>query len=536
MSRDEATPEARLLADIVVSWRRKGTWPRAEAFRLEHPEALEALDGLLAEGLLLAEAEHYRPSLEAFLRHGPEAELAGFDYLLPSLKEAWRRNRGKAWTAEELGDLSGLPSVEVARILELFASELDLAEVLFGDDVGLVGAIQLSPAVLETERFATVRARLGAQGPLEAPVRLTQLRVEGYRALEGLDVPLDALTVLTGASGSGKSSLLDCLALLSAAARQPLPPEVEPRCSRLHLSLRITSGSHRAFRYAVQLGVAVGGPRVLSERFTALEVDASGQESEPFTLLDFKEGRGTVRTVTWAPPRPRQLAVSQTLPPNVLALRGALDSMPRVVGDFRAFVSSWRFYPGFDVSRGADSRQPALTEPEPLLAADGSNLSAVLFHLMVEHPARWAELQAHLREIFPSFLSLSVKPRGGAGTVLGVWCEAGVEDELTLADLSDGMLRFLCLAVVCVSPRRAPLLCLDGPEVGLHPRMLPVLAGLLRRASTESQVLVATQSPALLRALSPEGVALLKRVDGRVELSRPGSAEALWRELDPAHE
>ncbi len=529
--------EASIVEDIVHSWRKTGAWPRVEAYRLEHPEDVEALEGLLAEGLLLADAEHCRPSLEAFLRFGPEAELAGFDWLLPSLKEAYRRNRGKAWTAEELGDLSGLPSVEVAQILELFASELDLAEVLFGDDQGLVGAIQLSASVLEAERFASVRARLGAQGPLEAPVRLTELRVDGYRVLEGLDARLGPLTVLTGAPGSGKSSLLDSLALLSSATRQALPPEVDPRgTERLHLSLRVTSGSRRAFRYAVELGEAAGGPHVLSERFTALEVDARGQDSEPFTLLDFKEGRGTVRTATWARPRPRQLTVSRTLPPNTLALREELDSTPHVVDDFRAFVSGWRFYPGFEVSRGAALRRPVLTEPEPLLAVDGSNLSAVLFHLMVEHPARWAGLQSHLREIFPSFLSLSVKPRGGPGTVLGVWREAGAREELTLADLSDGLLRFLCLATLCVSARKAPLLCLDGPEVGLHPRMLPVLAALLREASTESQVLVVTQSPVLLRALPAETVALLKRVDGRVVFSRPASEEELRRELDPAHE
>jgi predicted ATPase len=275
----------------------------------------------------------------------------------------------------------------------------------------------------------------------------------------------------------------------------------------------------------------MGQPRVVTERLKSLHTDLEGRTTEAFTFLDFTNGRGILQSIWIGAPRP-----PWKLPPNELALRRALDPSYVTLNEFREYISGWKFYAGFDVGMTAAIRRPVFTEPEPVLKADGSNLSAVLFHLMVEHPAQWAELQTHLREIFPSFLSLSVKPRGGPGTVLGVWREAGVEDELTLADLSDGMLRFLCLATLCVSPRRAPLLCLDGPEVGLHPRMLPVLAGLLRRASTESQVLVATQSPALLRALSPEGVALLKRVEGRVELSRPGSAEALWRELDPAHE
>jgi predicted ATPase len=246
-----------------------------------------------------------------------------------------------------------------------------------------------------------------------------------------------------------------------------------------------------------------------------VESDASGRESESFPFLEFENGRGTVRTVRWTTPRPRVLAASHTLPPDRLVLRGELEPALRSAASVRAFVSGWRFYPGFDVSRSAALRRPVLSEPEPLLAADGANLSAVLFHLMVEHPERWRELEASLREAQPSFHALSVKPRGGPGTVLGVWREAGAGGELTLADLSDGTLRLLCLAALCLSPWKAPLVGLDGPELGLHPRVLPVLARLLRRASTESQLLVATQSPALLAELPPEAVGVMKKVEGR---------------------
>jgi predicted ATPase len=119
-----------------------------------------------------------------------------------------------------------------------------------------------------------------------------------------------------------------------------------------------------------------------------------------------------------------------------------------------------------------------------------------------------------------------VKPRGGPGTVIGVWREAGVREELTLAHLSDGTLRLLCLAALCLSPLPAPLVGLDGPELGLPPRALPVLALLLRRASEASQVLVATHSPELLAGLPPEAVAVLEKVDGRAVLSRRGPAGA----------
>lgn len=91
------------------------------------------------------------------------------------------------------------------------------------------------------------------------------------------------------------------------------------------------------------------------------------------------------------------------------------------------------------------------------------------------HSAPLASGLSAVPSIVPEFLSLNVKPRGGPGTVVGVWTEAGGR-ELTFADLSDGTLRFLCWAVLCLSPTGPPLMCIDEPELGLHPRVLPVLA------------------------------------------------------------
>jgi predicted ATPase len=166
------------------------------------------------------------------------------------------------------------------------------------------------------------------------------------------------------------------------------------------------------------------------------------------------------------------------------------------------------------------------------LKEDGSNLSAVLFHLMTEHPEQWGELETHLRSAVPSFQSLNVKSRGGPGTVMAVWREQGLKGELTLADLSDGTLKFLCWATLCLSPRKPSLICIDEPELGLHPRVLPVLAGLLRQASTETQLLVTTHSPYFLSQFSLEEIAVMKKVEGRAVFARPASNEALRQEIE----
>jgi predicted ATPase len=266
---------------------------------------------------------------------------------------------------------------------------------------------------------------------------------------------------------------------------------------------------------------------VTSEKLATTE-PSSSDERTPFVFLSFENGRGVVRDQAERKLRRPEWTVAS----NELALRRALDPTLVTLSRFQAFVTAWRFYPGFDVSSSAAMRRPVPSEPSPTLAEDGSNLSAVLFSLVSEHPDAWGELETLLRSAVPGFLSLAVKPRGGPGTVMGIWREQGLKDELTLADLSDGTLRFLCWATLCLSPNIPPLICIDEPEIGLHPRVLPVLAGVLRIASARSQILVATHSPYFLSQFQLDEIAVMKKEDGKAVFKRPATSESLRQEIE----
>ena len=72
--------------------------------------------------------------------------------------------------------------------------------------------------------------------------------------------------------------------------------------------------------------------------------------------------------------------------------------------------------------------------------------------------------------------------------------------------LSDGTLRFICLATLLLQPDLPPVVLIDEPELGLHPAAIQVLAGMLQSASTRTQLLVATQSVTLINQLELEQV------------------------------
>lgn len=368
--------------------------------------------------------------------------------------------------------------------------------------------------------------------------RLETIEIDGYRAFRNFSAHPGNLTVIVGANATGKSSLFDFLRFISFAASNPLPPEIDPGSAgkmlfraggpeRIALAFVVDLGQGKPLRYQVEIHGPVGTPRVTRERLATIGPLSAG-ESEPFVFLDFRGGKGVVRDQV-----ERRLKRPQwTVQPNELALRRALDPTLATLSRFQSFASSWRFYSGFDVSGSGAIRRLVPTEPNPTLSEDGANLSAVLFALMSEHPDAWQELETHLRSAIPGFQSLNVKPRGGPGTVIGVWRERGIKEELTLADLSDGTLRLLCWATLCLSASMPPLVCIDEPELGLHPRVLPVLAGLLRLASARSQILVATHSPYFLSQFSLGEIAVMRKDEGRALFLRPATSQALRREIE----
>jgi predicted ATPase len=61
---------------------------------------------------------------------------------------------------------------------------------------------------------------------------------------------------------------------------------------------------------------------------------------------------------------------------------------------------------------------------------------------------------------------------------------------------------------------------LDEPELGLHPHALGVLAALIKSAATRCQIIVCTQSAALLDEFDPADVIVAQRKDEATELIR----------------
>ena len=95
------------------------------------------------------------------------------------------------------------------------------------------------------------------------------------------------------------------------------------------------------------------------------------------------------------------------------------------------------------------------------------------------------------------------------------WKERGSDTYFNAHSLSDGTLRFICLATLLLQPSLPATILLDEPELGLHPFALNMLAGLLRSASTKTQVIVSTQSVQLVNEFEPDDLVIVEREDNQ---------------------
>jgi len=366
--------------------------------------------------------------------------------------------------------------------------------------------------------------------------QLTHIRIKGYRPFKDFGASFGPLEVIVGANAAGKSSLFEFLRFLRDGMRQEIPPAIVPgsvgqqpfhvpgdETIRWVASVFLDAETHCT--YSGEVTGPAGRPYVLRE---SVRVDQRLEPLSPFRgwALEAERGQGSALEIGGdgrqkiAVDRPDQLALGTMNNP-------ALPTLYRL----RECISNWRFYSAFNIANDK-VRRPVPIEQAPTLNEDAGNLSSVLFYLMTEHAPIFEELEHHLRTLVPGLTALTVKARGGPGEAIAFWEEEDVDSGLTIADVSDGVLRLLSWLVLCLHPKPSPLICIDEPDQGVHPRTLPVLAALFEKACERTQFLLATHASYFLTQFDLSRIAVMKKEDGDVKYLKPADSEVLKANLE----
>lgn len=354
---------------------------------------------------------------------------------------------------------------------------------------------------------------------------LRVLAVEGYRSLRHLVLPLGPLTVVTGANGSGKSSLYRSLRLLADTARGGAVGALAREGglpSTLWAGPEAVGQGVREGAYPVQGTVRT---RAVSLRLGfagddfgyAIDFGLPAPHSLPATL--FMRDPEIKREAVWSGPvlRPSALLVQRAS--GAVMIRNdsggwqagdrrvrSGDSMLSEVADpfaapevleVRELVRSWRFYDGFRTDVASPARSNQVGTFTPVLDPDGGDLAAALQPLRESGPGD--ALDDAVDRAFPGSRVEVVADEAGVFRVQ--LRQQGLLRPLGAAELSDGTLRYLLWAAALLSPRPPGLYVVNEPETSLHPELLPALARLIAEVSTRAQVIAVTHSVALRDAL-----------------------------------
>jgi predicted ATPase len=325
---------------------------------------------------------------------------------------------------------------------------------------------------------------------------LTRLTIRGFKSIRALDLTLTNLNVLIGPNGAGKSNLIGFFRFMNKLADGGLQLFVaqqggtekilyfgEKTTDRLEIALDCSPN-----RYACTLVPTRTGGLIFAKESCA-----------------FRGEHGS-RQVSLA----KAGAEETGLPPWREGQEGA-----RAVEEFTAeFLHYWQVYHFHDTSESARVKKPGMLWDCRRLQPDAGNLAAFLRILRVVHAQAYADIVATVRRVAPFFHDFVLEPQADNQQFIAlVWKHVGRDDYFDAADLSDGTLRFICLATLLLQPDPPPTIVLDEPELGLHPYALQLLGGMIRSAATRTQIVLATQSVTLANQFGWQDLIVADRQD-----------------------
>jgi predicted ATPase len=342
--------------------------------------------------------------------------------------------------------------------------------------------------------------------------QLTSLRLAGWKSIRDATIKLRPLNVLIGANGAGKSNLVSFIKMMNEMMEGRFQVHVGTTGgaeSLLHYGSKRTPVIEADFRfptyqfdnhYSLRLVPAAGNTLIFeAERLTVYPTTPGAAAEEAWNEVKEEGGH-------------RESQLARLYDTNDQS--GFIDAGGKFI---HRLLARCRVYHFHDTSLLGPMRRDCLIDANRYLYPDAANLPAMLYLYRERYPTAYHRIVAAVKAVAPFFKDFVLEPlRLNPRNIALHWLAKGEGYEFGPHQLSDGTLRAVALFALLLQPEAElpKLIVLDEPELGLHPAALTVLADLLKSAAQHSQLLIATQSAALIDHFDAKDVVTVNLRDG----------------------
>ncbi len=326
---------------------------------------------------------------------------------------------------------------------------------------------------------------------------LDKLTIKGFKSIENLDqFELKGLNVFIGGNGAGKTNLISFFRMLSAMMR--------------------TDGL-KQFIAGNAYSYLFNGPKITKEINIKM---AFGDNGYDFDLVPTVDGFFIINNEKrhYFPHDATRNLGSGKFNPGLLAEKGNSGEYTEHGASWYTYnsIKSWQIYHFHDTSDEAGMRRYEIVQDSKTLRTDAANIAPFLYRLKTEAPNEYREILDTVRMVMPFFdeFQLDVMTFGEAQKINLSWHQKGSDYPMQPYHLSDGSIRFICLATALLQPNPPSMIIIDEPELGLHPAAISILAELIQDTAKRTQVIIATQSPSLIDQFAIEDIIVVNRENG----------------------
>jgi predicted ATPase len=330
---------------------------------------------------------------------------------------------------------------------------------------------------------------------------LDKLTIKGFKSICDLnEFELKNLNILIGGNGAGKSNLVEFFRMISAMMKQDGLKEY-------------VAGNADAFLF--------GGPKQTEAISVTMAFGANGYA---FELAPTQDGFFLINNeqLHYFPVNSTKNLGSGNFNPGLLSDKENTGLRAERGASWHTYnaICSWKIYHFHDTSIASGMRRYHDQGHSETLFVDASNIAPYLYGLKRDHPDCYKEIVYAVRLVIPFFDDFILEPNHQENLRLD-WRQKGLKDyPMRPTQLSDGSIRFICLATALLQPHPPSMIVIDEPELGLHPEAIDILAELIESAARQTQLIISSQSPALIDYFCVEDIVVVSQKSGASTFER----------------